>query len=98
MGTCGYPVNTPWISSVRIRSFLLSSSGYSQGWAVLDRSAQLSSAPWPDSLAGLFERPFVPPPRILGLLAPNLPLPAKEEMSVVCGPGFGPQGQTSGNS
>lgn len=55
-------------------------------------------APWPDSLAGLLERPFVTPPRILGLLALNLPLLAKEEMSVVCGPGSGPQGQTSGNS
>lgn len=58
----------------------------------------LGLAPWPDSLAGLLERPFVTPPRILGLLALNLPLLAKEEMSVVCGPGSGPQGQTSGNS
>lgn len=39
VGTCIYPYDALWISSVRISSFLFSSSGCSQGWAGLDRSA-----------------------------------------------------------
>lgn len=38
VGTCIYPSDAPWISSIRNRSFLFSSSGCSQGWAGLDRS------------------------------------------------------------